>query len=142
MGGIDPPRGIDSLFGCSHGNANPAVRMPFPVTTSHDKESAKPWRCAVEPELYGFTAEVAPTTRVAIFRFAFPASGQAHLLIATGTGPSIDQGGKRVTGITCSCRPAGSYYPSALRAKAYAPSATAWLVPSFEMPTPIRLSGS
>ncbi len=70
----------------------------------HRRESAKPWRYAVAFDRYGTTAEVAPTVRCAIFRFTYPASAEAHLLVDDGPGGggtiSIDRDARRITGVT------------------------------------------
>lgn len=68
---------------------------------SHKAEEARPYSYKVYLADYDVTAEVAPTARAAQFRFTFPESDNAHILIdgyAGGSMVSIDPAKRRITG--------------------------------------------
>ena len=68
---------------------------------SHKAEEARPYSYKVYLADYDVTAEVAPTARAAQFRFTFPESDQAHILLdgyAGGSMVSIDRAKRRITG--------------------------------------------
>jgi len=68
---------------------------------SHKAEEARPYGYKVYLADYDVTAEVAPTARAAQFRFTFPKSDDAHILIDGQDGGSmvtIDPAKRRITG--------------------------------------------
>ncbi|RZM33660.1 MAG: glycoside hydrolase family 92 protein [Sphingomonas sp.] len=68
---------------------------------SHKAESAKPYRYRVYLADYDVTAEVAPTERAAHFRFTFPKSDDAHILLDAydeGSMVNVDPVRRRITG--------------------------------------------
>ena len=68
---------------------------------SHKAEESRPYSYKVYLADYDVTAEVAPTNRAAQFRFTFPKSDDAHILIdgqAGGSMVSIDPARRRITG--------------------------------------------
>lgn len=68
---------------------------------SHKAEESRAYGYKVYLADYDVTAEVAPTTRAAQFRFTFPQSDQAHILLdgyAGGSMVSIDAARRRITG--------------------------------------------
>ena len=68
---------------------------------SHKAEVATPYSYRVYLADYDVTAEVAPTSRAAQFRFTFPESGDAHILLDAfdgGSGLRIDPARRRITG--------------------------------------------
>lgn len=68
---------------------------------SHKAEVARPYSYKVYLADYDVTAEVAPTTRAAQFRFTFPESDDAHILLdglAGGSMVKVDVKNRRITG--------------------------------------------
>ncbi len=68
---------------------------------SHKAEESRPYSYKVYLADYDVTAEVAPTNRAAQFRFTFPKSDDAHILIdgqAGGSMVSVDPARRRITG--------------------------------------------
>ncbi|WHO39866.1 GH92 family glycosyl hydrolase [Sphingobium sp. AP49] len=68
---------------------------------SHKAEESRPYSYKVYLADYDVTAEVAPTNRAAQFRFTFPQSDQAHILLdayAGGSMVTIDAANRRITG--------------------------------------------
>ena len=68
---------------------------------SHKAESAKPYKYQVYLADYDVTAEVAPTERAAQFRFTFPKSDDAHIVLDAydgGSMVSVDAKRRRITG--------------------------------------------
>lgn len=68
---------------------------------SHKAEEARPYKYKVYLADYDVTAEVAPTNRAAHFRFTFPKSDDAHILLdgyAGGSMVKIDPARRRITG--------------------------------------------
>ncbi|MGK6320515.1 GH92 family glycosyl hydrolase [Sphingomonas sp. DT-204] len=68
---------------------------------SHKAEEARPYRYKVYLADYDVTAEVAPTDRAAQFRFTFPKSDDAHIILDAYDGGSmvtIDPTRRRITG--------------------------------------------
>lgn len=68
---------------------------------SHKAEQARAYGYKVYLADYDVTAEVAPTNRAAQFRFTFPQSEQAHILLdgyAGGSMVAIDAKNRRITG--------------------------------------------
>ena len=68
---------------------------------SHKAEEARPYSYKVYLADYDVTAEVAPTARAAQFRFTFPESDSAHILIdgyAGGSMVRFDPAKRRITG--------------------------------------------
>ena len=68
---------------------------------SHKAEAARPYKYKVYLADYDVTAEVAPTNRAAHFRFTFPKSDDAHILLdgyAGGSMVRIDPARRRITG--------------------------------------------
>src|SRR3546814_12442968 len=68
---------------------------------SHKAEVARPYSYEVDRADYDVTAEVAPTTRAAQFRFTFPESDDAHILLdglAGGSMVKVDVKNRRITG--------------------------------------------
>lgn len=68
---------------------------------SHKAEEARPYSYKAYLADYDVTAEVAPTARAAQFRFTFPESDSAHILIdgyAGGSMVNIDPAKRRITG--------------------------------------------
>ncbi len=68
---------------------------------SHKAEEARPYAYKVYLADYDVTAEVAPTERAAQFRFTFPESDDAHIILDGYTGGSmvsIDPARRRITG--------------------------------------------
>lgn len=68
---------------------------------SHKAEESHPYSYKVYLADYDVTAEVAPTSRAAQFRFTFPQSDQAHILLdayAGGSMVKIDAANRRITG--------------------------------------------
>nr|WP_274705294.1 GH92 family glycosyl hydrolase [Sphingomonas sp. H160509] len=68
---------------------------------SHKAEESRPYSYKVYLADYDVTAEVAPTNRAAQFRFTFPQSNDAHIILdgyAGGSMVSIDKAKRRITG--------------------------------------------
>ena len=68
---------------------------------SHKAEVARPYSYKVYLADYDVTAEVAPTERAAQFRFTFPESDDAHILLdglAGGSMVKVDVKNRRITG--------------------------------------------
>ncbi len=68
---------------------------------SHKAEDSRPYSYKVYLADYDVTAEVAPTNRAAQFRFTFPQSNDAHIILdgyAGGSMVSIDKAKRRITG--------------------------------------------
>ena len=68
---------------------------------SHKAEDSRPYGYKVYLADYDVTAEVAPTNRAAQFRFTFPQSNDAHIILdgyAGGSMVSIDKAKRRITG--------------------------------------------
>jgi len=68
---------------------------------SHKAEVARPYSYKVYLADYDVTAEVAPTARAAQFRFTFPESDDAHILLdglAGGSMVKVDVKNRRITG--------------------------------------------
>ncbi|MBC3941485.1 GH92 family glycosyl hydrolase [Sphingomonas albertensis] len=68
---------------------------------SHKAEDSRPYSYKVYLADYDVTAEVAPTNRAAQFRFTFPQSNDAHIILdgyAGGSMVSIDKARRRITG--------------------------------------------
>ncbi|MGH6615379.1 GH92 family glycosyl hydrolase [Sphingomonas sp.] len=68
---------------------------------SHKAEEARPYSYKVYLADYDVTAEVAPTNRAAQFRFTFPKSDDAHIILdgyAGGSMVKIDAANRRITG--------------------------------------------
>ena len=68
---------------------------------SHKAEESRPYKYKVYLADYDVTAEVAPTNRAAQFRFTFPKSDDAHIILDGQTGGSmvaIDPARRRITG--------------------------------------------
>jgi len=68
---------------------------------SHKAEEARPYSYRVYLADYDVTAEVAPTMRAAQFRFTFPESDAAHILLdglAGGSMVKVDTANRRITG--------------------------------------------
>ncbi len=68
---------------------------------SHKAEEARPYSYKVYLADYDVTAEVAPTNRAAQFRFTFPKSDDAHIILDGYAGESmvkIDSANRRITG--------------------------------------------
>jgi len=68
---------------------------------SHKAEDSRPYSYKVYLADYDVTAEVAPTDRAAQFRFTFPQSNDAHIILdgyAGGSMVSIDKARRRITG--------------------------------------------
>ncbi|UIJ47434.1 GH92 family glycosyl hydrolase [Sphingomonas cannabina] len=68
---------------------------------SHKAEEARPYKYKVYLADYDVTAEVAPTDRAAQFRFTFPKSDDAHIILDGYDGGSmvtIDPARRRITG--------------------------------------------
>jgi predicted alpha-1,2-mannosidase len=68
---------------------------------SHKAEESHPYAYKVYLADYDVTAEVTPTNRAAQFRFTFPKSDDAHILLdglAGGSMVKIDPGKRRITG--------------------------------------------
>lgn len=68
---------------------------------SHKAEEARPYSYRVYLADYDIKAEVTPTERAAIFRFTFPKSDQAHILLdafADGSSVRIIPGQRRIVG--------------------------------------------
>ncbi len=68
---------------------------------SHKAEEARPYSYKVYLADYDVTAEVAPTTRAAQFRFTFPESDDAHIILDAFDGGSmvkVDARNRRITG--------------------------------------------
>ena len=68
---------------------------------SHKAEESRPYSYKVYLADYDVTAEVAPTNRAAQFRFTFPATDQAHILLdayAGGSMVKVDAANRRITG--------------------------------------------
>jgi predicted alpha-1,2-mannosidase len=68
---------------------------------SHKAEESRPYSYKVYLADYDVTAEVAPTNRAAQFRFTFPESDDAHIILdgyAGGSMVSVDPARRRITG--------------------------------------------
>ena len=68
---------------------------------SHKAEEARPYSYKVYLADYDVTAEVAPTNRAAQFRFTFPKSDDAHIVLdglAGGSMVKVDAKNRRITG--------------------------------------------
>lgn len=68
---------------------------------SHLAEESRPYSYKAYLADYDVTAEVAPTERAAVFRFTFPESDDAHILLdgyAGGSMVSVDAKRRRITG--------------------------------------------
>ncbi|RZM34915.1 MAG: glycoside hydrolase family 92 protein, partial [Sphingomonas sp.] len=68
---------------------------------SHKAEESRPYSYKVYLADYDVTAEVAPTNRAAQFRFTFPESDDAHIILdgyAGGSMVSVDPVKRRITG--------------------------------------------
>src|SRR3546814_13609583 len=70
---------------------------------SHKAEEARPYSYKVYLADYDVTAEVTPTERAAQFRFTFPKSDAAHIILDALDGGStvkVDAKNRRITGYT------------------------------------------
>ena len=68
---------------------------------SHKAEESRPYKYKVYLADYDVTAEVAPTNRAAQFRFTFPQSDDAHILLDAyneGSMVTVDAARRRITG--------------------------------------------